>query len=350
MNTINSMVNRIMNLNSFHGYLLVLCVFVLSSDCLAVDTPVDGKPEGATSTQTGEKPMEPGTVIATVNDEDVTLGDLNQEMSLMLSRMSAQPLPPEAVEQMRPQLEPQAFNQIVLKIELKSYADSNGVTVSDASLDQELSQVLTQFPSEEVFEQALAQQGITKEALRDQIERQMVVSTAVDHYLGTLPEPSDDTLKAYFDEHLDDYKSDESVAASHILLGFEPSDQETEKETKKNQAEEIRKQLVEGADFGELAKEHSSCPSSAQGGSLGEFGRGQMVPPFENAAFELKPGEVSEVVETQFGYHVITVTKHDTGETPTFEDAKERVEQAVGEQSLEKWFEGLIAQAKITRN
>jgi peptidyl-prolyl cis-trans isomerase C len=85
------------------------------------------------------------------------------------------------------------------------------------------------------------------------------------------------------------------VKARHILV------------KKKSQAEEILEELKKGANFAELAKKHSECPSRKKGGSLGWFGRGKMVKPFENAAFSLKKGELSDIVKTQFGYHIIKV-------------------------------------------
>ncbi|MGD2250802.1 MAG: peptidyl-prolyl cis-trans isomerase [Candidatus Methanofastidiosia archaeon] len=86
------------------------------------------------------------------------------------------------------------------------------------------------------------------------------------------------------------------VKARHILV------------KKKSQAEEILEELKKGAEFAKLAKKHSECPSRKKGGSLGWFGRGKMVKPFENAAFSLKKGELSDIVKTQFGYHIIKVT------------------------------------------
>ena len=101
------------------------------------------------------------------------------------------------------------------------------------------------------------------------------------------------------------------VRASHILLMYKGSARSTatrSQDEAKTQIAELKKQLDGGADFAALAKEHSDCPSSSAGGDLGPFGRGQMVGPFENAAFGMDVGGVSDVVETDFGYHIITRT------------------------------------------
>ena len=100
----------------------------------------------------------------------------------------------------------------------------------------------------------------------------------------------------------------DKVSASHILLSFDGSQNANSVRSRDDALEEIgglKVQLADGAEFGVLAKEHSDCPSSSQGGDLGEFGRGQMVPEFEQAAFGMGVGDVSDVVETAFGYHLI---------------------------------------------
>lgn len=100
--------------------------------------------------------------------------------------------------------------------------------------------------------------------------------------------------------------SDE-ITASHILIGF-GADSERSQEEAKAQIEALKTQIADGGDFVSLAKSHSDCPSSAQGGDLGPFGRGMMVPEFEQAAFALDEGGVSDIVETSFGYHLIART------------------------------------------
>lgn len=102
-----------------------------------------------------------------------------------------------------------------------------------------------------------------------------------------------------------------SVRASHILLMYAGSARSTATRSKAEaaqQIEELKTQIDGGADFAALAREHSDCPSSAKGGDLGPFGRGQMVPAFENAAFGMNVGDTSGVVETDFGYHLIQRT------------------------------------------
>jgi parvulin-like peptidyl-prolyl isomerase len=98
------------------------------------------------------------------------------------------------------------------------------------------------------------------------------------------------------------------ITASHILIGFGADSARSEEEAK-TQIEALKAEIAGGADFAALAAEHSDCPSSAQGGDLGSFGRGMMVPEFEQAAFALETGKVSDVVQTDFGYHLI----HRTG-------------------------------------
>ncbi len=101
------------------------------------------------------------------------------------------------------------------------------------------------------------------------------------------------------------------VRASHILLMYKGSARSTATRSKDEALtgiQDLQKQLTEGGDFAALARAHSDCPSGASGGDLGFFGRGQMVPEFEQAAFSMQPGDVSGVIETAFGYHLVTRT------------------------------------------
>ncbi|HSH45855.1 MAG TPA: peptidylprolyl isomerase, partial [Longimicrobiales bacterium] len=139
------------------------------------------------------------------------------------------------------------------------------------------------------------------------------------------------------------------VRARHILLEFPDGAAAEERDSVRAQAEELRSRILEGEDFAELAQEYSADPGSARrGGDLGWFGAGQMVQPFEEAAFALQPGEVSEVVESPFGLHIIRV---DERESPSFEEVgPDFRQQAVArrqQESLDAYVEGLVEPAGV---
>jgi foldase protein PrsA len=148
-----------------------------------------------------------------------------------------------------------------------------------------------------------------------------------------IPQTTDEEAKAYFDENPDLFVIDE-VTASHILVEEE------------DLAKEILEKLKAGEDFAELAKEHSIDPgSAAQGGSLGTFGRGAMVPEFEQAAFALEPGEISDIVKSSFGYHIIKVTDKEQGKE-TFEEAKERIRASLYDRAIRNAYNDKIAELR----
>jgi peptidyl-prolyl cis-trans isomerase C len=161
----------------------------------------------------------------------------------------------------------------------------------------------------------------------------------------------DAELKKTYEANRNEY---EQVAARHILIAFKgsPAAQagkpELTEEQAKAKAEELRKQLVAGANFDELAKKESDdVGSGSRGGDLGPFGRGQMVPEFEKAAFEGKVGEITQVVRTQFGYHIIRIDKH--AHTP-FEEVKPTLERAERQKKMTAALEAMKERAKPTFN
>jgi peptidyl-prolyl cis-trans isomerase C len=149
------------------------------------------------------------------------------------------------------------------------------------------------------------------------------------------------------------FKQPEQVRASHILIKVEPQADESQKAAARKKIQKIQQRLQKGEDFAALAEEFSQCPSSAKGGDLGYFRRGQMVKPFEEAAFALKPGEVSDVVETKFGYHLIKVIEKKSETTIAFEDIKDRLEQYLKQEKVQKevslYAQKLKEKAKVER-
>jgi len=192
-------------------------------------------------------------------------------------------------------------------------AQKEKVKLSDAEINLEIDKIKDNFSSPEEFSEALKANNITLAQLKENIKRQSMINKVLEEVRNRVNISNEDLLK-YYDENKKNLLEPEQVHARHILV-------ETEEE-----ANILLLQLKEGlTDFAELAKEKSTCPSAESGGDLGFFTRGQMVKEFEDAAFSLEQGEISAVVQTEFGYHIIKCEEKKEEYSPTFEEAKENI-------------------------
>ena len=138
--------------------------------------------------------------------------------------------------------------------------------------------------------------------------------------------PTDKEIKTYFEENSSEFQQPAQVKASHILISIDKKATEEEKSTAKLKLENIKKEIMQGADFADMAKKHSQDPGSKnKGGDLGFFKRGTMVKPFEQAAFSMKKNELSDIVESSFGFHLIKVTDKKPEKKSTLDDVKEKI-------------------------
>lgn len=209
--------------------------------------------------------------------------------------------------------------------------------------------------TEEQAAQILKEQGRTlesfKKELRQAVELNIKTERLRDAVVGPI-EPTDQELSAYLEEHRDEYDTPEQVHARHILIRVPENASETEIAQAKKQIEDIKKEIENGADFAELAKKYSQDSGSApNGGDLGFFQRGQMVQEFEDAAFALEPGQVSEPVRTQFGFHLIKVEEKKPAQHPELAQIRDRVlkdyVEAERDRRFNEFYNDLKARAKI---
>jgi parvulin-like peptidyl-prolyl isomerase len=240
------------------------------------------------------------------------------------------------------------LDQLIEKMLLKQFVKEQGIVVSANEIQAELEKVKFFFISCQKgsgvsLEKVLESRGSSILELREKIRNQVALSK----YLGKSIKADD--LKSYFDSHKDCFNGEE-VRASHILIDTRDLKSEEELAKANEKIEKLKKEIDNGADFAELAKENSDCPSSENGGDLGFFERkGTMVAPFADAAFLLKVGEVSEPVKTQFGLHLIKVTERRGGEEVSFDDeeVQEEVENIYREEKTDLLLESLRKNAKI---
>ncbi|MFC2173615.1 peptidylprolyl isomerase, partial [Acidobacteriota bacterium] len=185
-----------------------------------------------------------------------------------------------------------------------------------------------------------------EEEFRTDIESSIRIQKLMEQAIPKTLPVSDDEIAVYYRGNVDKFQIKERVKAGHILIKISPADTAEAKAAAQDKLKKIKSELKKGADFSKLASQYSDCPSAAQGGDLGYFGKGKMVKPFEDAAFSLKVGEVSDIVETQFGYHLIMKTDSQEARTLTLEEAKEQIVQSLQNDKRGKAVNDYIAKLR----
>jgi len=256
-------------------------------------------------------------------------------------------------EQIRGQLQTlarRAADQAVGTKLLLDEAAKLDVPVSEAEIDEQVGKIVQQVGGREAFEQALAGQQTTEAAFREQLRRGKRVDKLVEQAVSGVSEPTEAEIQAYYESHREEFKTGERVLAQHILITPD-GDTQASKDEALAKIEGIRERVAGGKPFADEAAAHSMCPSGKEGGSLGWFGRGMMVPEFDQAAFSMAVGDVSGIIETQFGYHIILKTAHEEAQDAAFDQVREQVRDLLRHarrgEAMSAYVEELKGKAKI---
>jgi len=256
-------------------------------------------------------------VVAWVNGEPITRDELYEEMVRYVGT--------------------QVLDEMILIKLVRQEAAQRGVKVSDDDVAAELATIEEDVGGLEQLQSVLQMYNMTYDDLKQQVTLNLLLRALV----GPEIEVTEDEIRSYFDENRERLGQPEQVRARHILV-------ETEE-----QAKELKERLAAGEDFAALAKEHSiDRGSAARGGDLGWFGRGAMVAPFEEAAFSLKPGEISDPVRSSFGYHLILVEeRREAREAVLDEETRSAIEDQLRAEKLSQripeWLNELRSNADV---
>ena len=284
--------------------------------------------------------------IATFEGGSVTQGELNQfaEQSGFGELSPDDPQYKAAIQQIMPQL---------VGVEIaKAYASEHNITVSDREVDKQIDKIKQQVgdqarasgqevSNQEAYEQALKQNNITEEELRDDLRETLPVQKVQEKVAGNA-EPTDEEIQKFYEQNKEaQFTTPEQRCVRHILFA---KDQE-------QKAEDVKKQLEDGADFAKLAKEYSQDPGSAEnGGDLGCLGKGETVPPFEEAAFGAEEGEIVGPVKTEFGYHILEVTDAKPQQTRPLSEVESQIRSQLSQEEQSQAFSKWLDEQKKQRN
>ncbi len=223
-----------------------------------------------------------------------------------------------------PLLVERATEQAVGTKLLMDEAARRNAPIEESAVEEQFAKVVDQVGGADAFRQALGQQRIDEAAFREQLKQGARVDLLIREAVKSVSDPTEDEIKKYYETHKDDFERGERVLAQHILVTPDGTE-EASKADARRKIDAIRERVESGTDFGDEAAAHSMCPSGKEGGSLGWFARGMMVPEFDQVVFALKVGEVSDIVETQFGYHLIFKTEHEAAAPASYDDARPKI-------------------------
>jgi peptidyl-prolyl cis-trans isomerase C len=341
---------------------LVMVLFLAATFAWAggrAEATEDGAAGPESTEQSRPDDTAPGTrigasdsAVATVNG--VAISRERYEAAVTQTRQSFQMQGQMIGEAEMEDFRTEILDQMIAEELLYQEALEQGLTVDDETVESQFQQIRGQFDTAASWQEALEVNNTSEAELREQIRRSDLIQKVISTAVTETGEVTDAEIREFYDDNPEYFDQGQQVAARHIIISTQGMETDEEIAEARERIEGIRDELLAGADFAELAREHSEDGSARQGGDLGAFGPGQMVPAFEQAAFALDEGEISEIVQTQFGFHIIQVTeKMDSGMMPI-----EEVSQSIGlylgqvrqADALEEYLNSLREAADIVIN
>lgn len=279
----------------------------------------------------------PETVVATINGRKITAAEVDKQIeqkpnfAYFLQNAKENP---KLLNDLRRRVVHAMINREILLEEAKK-----SQLVTPAEVEDSVNKVIAGYGGKEKLAELLKAIKTDMPTFETEIRKDFTINTFIEKGLTKDVKVSDEDIKKEFDRDPSKYAQKESVKARHILVKVEPDAPKAAQDAAEKKINQIYKDVTDGKkDFAEVAKAQSECPSAAQGGDLGVFGRGMMVPAFETEAFALKPGAISKPFKTEFGYHIVQTQEHSDAKPGTLESAREQI----GEQLLAKKRESVI--------
>ena len=277
---------------------------------------------------------------AIVNGVEISGDAVQFELDRLVRFYMSHGMTMDEVKQNLPKLEEKALDQAIGAKLLLDRAQELDIPLMAADIDAEVSKVVTQVEGPENYKKALDAQGITEVQFRKELEKGAKVNKLVEQACAGIADPTEDEVAKFYEAHKAEFVVPHQVLCQHILV--KGSD-----DAALDKIKAIRERIVSGgADFAEEAKKNSDCPSGQEGGSLGWFGRGMMVPEFDKVAFEMKKGEVSGVVSTQFGYHIIYKADEKGGGQQTLVDVHDQVKDLLRHEARGRAMDAFVAELR----
>jgi peptidyl-prolyl cis-trans isomerase SurA len=291
-------------------------------------------------------------IAAIVNDEAITTYEVNREFAIVLreeEKKTGQPLAPEALKTLRQDLLTAMIDRKLVRQKIKEL----NIAISEEEVRQSIEDVKKQNKlSQEALVSALLAQGLSFDQYRAQIKEQLERLRLMSQEVKSKIQVGEKEVRDYYDANISQYTEDPTYRARHIFLKIDKNASNEQIKKVMIRAADIMAEAGSGADFAELSKKYSDDPGAAKdGGDLGTFKKGDMLPEIENAVINMKPGEISELVSTSAGFHIIKLEEKNPGKAKPFESVKGMIDDLLyrkkSEERFKQWAEELRKSAAI---
>jgi len=287
------------------------------------------------------QPAEPKDVAVIVDGIVLKKDELAKRVKAQL-RLYKDKVPADKKKEVQAGLKKQVVEEFVMRTVLTNEANARKIVATDKEIQAAIDQIKANLPPDKKVEDFLKENNIPREDITLGIK----IRKMVEREAGKKAKRTEKEINKFYADNKDKFTAEETVHVRHILVTIDAKDDEKAKDEKKAKIEKLRKQLVEGADFAEIAKNNSDCPSKENGGDLGEIKRGQTVKPFDDAAVSQEKNAIGPVVTTEFGHHIIHVLGHKPAKTVKLDEVKDKIAQYLEQQKQAEIFSQMTARLK----
>jgi peptidyl-prolyl cis-trans isomerase C len=281
-------------------------------------------------------------IVVDVDGSKLTQADVDSEINKNIAAIKDQ-IPKEKMGEAKAELKKRVVEDFTVKTLLVNEVTRLKIDATDKEVSDALEGLKKSLPKGTTIEEVMKKNNLTKDKMYDDIRLGVKINKLLLAQKGSNSKPTEKEISNFYEKNKNKFVVPESVHARHILIAKSPKDDEKIKAEKLGKIENLRKQLIAGSDFAELAKKNSDCPSKNNGGDLGTFRRGEMVKPFEEAAFSQEKNVIGPVVETDFGYHIIQVLDRIAQKNLILDDAlKARIAAFLQQQKKQEIFDALL--------
>ncbi len=331
--------------------LLVCALCLMTPYCLTASAQTNDHDDQTPSS--GIEPVQilPTQAVVTVNGTAITEAQIEPRLRQEMARLAqgSRSLPPVLIEQLKPKIRANLLQELIAEKLLQEQVKSQHIQITDEDVLAEITRVVVErqiAPNIDEFKKMVAAQDQDFNDIKAQVNNGLAIQKLISMQVDDKIDVNDTDTKTYYQDHSDEFMVPEQVKVSHIMISTQSDDPNADpnevKAQGKQKAESLLNRLKAGEDFAELAKKQSTGPAAESGGDLGMIRKGQTPPAFEQAAFALKVGEISDVVETPYGYHILKVSQHDDPKQLTYDEVKEDIQNTLKDKQTQKLTEQYI--------